>query len=90
MHPDGKKNFEIDIGGIKIFLHPYFYLMMDHFFREGMPVYDKNSDDKPNDYSEDYEEAPEMYVMVNLTDSLICFANTAKSDDEFSSVGVAC
>lgn len=40
MHPDGRKYFEIEFAGLKLFLHPYFYLMIDHFFREGMPVYD--------------------------------------------------
>lgn len=30
--------------------------MMDHFFREGMPVYD------PNEKDEDYEESPIMYA----------------------------
>lgn len=58
MHSDGNKNFEIEVAGIKLFIHPYFYLMMDHFFREGMPVYDKNSLDIPNEYTEDYEETP--------------------------------
>ena len=72
-----------------MFLHPYFYLMMDHFFREGMPVYDKASFDKPNEYTEDYEEYPEMNLQVKLNDSLICFANT-EVGEEYSSLGVVC
>ena len=52
------KIFEIEFSGLKLFLHPYFYLMIDHFFREGFPVYDKNSFDKPNEYNEDQEEIP--------------------------------
>lgn len=35
MYPDGSKYFNISFSGLKLFLHPYFYLMMDHFFREG-------------------------------------------------------
>ena len=90
MHPDGRKDFQIEFGGLKLFLHPYFYLMIDHFFREGMPVYDQNSFDKPNEYSEDYEEFPEMNVQVKLSDSLICFANTDAENQSYSSLGIAC
>lgn len=64
--------------------------MMDHFFREGMPIYDKESVDKPNEYSEDYEEIPEMNVKLKLLDSLLCFANTELSQTDYSSIGVAC
>ena len=64
--------------------------MIDHFFREGMPVYDQNSFDKPNDYSEDYEEFPEMNVSVKLSDSLICFAYTDTDNANYSSLGIAC
>ena len=76
MHPDGTKNFTIEFGGIKLFVYPYFYLMIDHFFRENLPTYDPNSFDKPNDYNEDYEELPEMSLNFKLSDSLICLANT--------------
>ena len=54
-----------------------------------MPEYDKASFDKPNEYTEDYEECPEMDVQVKLNDSLICFANT-EVGEEYSSLGVVC
>lgn len=60
MYPDGSKSFNVMIPGLKLFLHPYIYLMIDHFFRESLPVYDMKSLDKPNEYNEDYEEYPEM------------------------------
>lgn len=82
MKPDGFKSFKIDIDGIKLFLHPYFYLMIDHFFREGLPVYDMQSRDKPNEYSADYEEYPEIKSRFTLTNSLICLAGPNILDSE--------
>lgn len=76
MHPDGKKNFNVELGGIKLFVYPYFYFMINHFFTESLPTYDLNSVDKPNEYSEDFEQSPEMNMTFKLTDSLICFANS--------------
>jgi hypothetical protein len=63
MYPDGNKNFNVDISNLKLFLHPYSFLMIDHFFREGMPLYDNNSKDKPNEYSEDVEDLTEMNLV---------------------------
>ena len=82
MYPDGNKYFKIEINGIKLFLHPYFYLMIDHFFRESMPVYDMKSLDKPNEYSEDFEEYPEIQSTFTMNQSLICLsANSTFSFD---------
>lgn len=75
MYPTGKKDFKIQIDSLKLFLHPYFYLMLDHFFRENMPVYDMKSKDKPNEYNEDFEEYPEMQMIFKLGDSLVCLAD---------------
>jgi|NOAtaT_7_FD_contig_21_11119046_length_674_multi_3_in_0_out_0_1 hypothetical protein len=55
MYPDGKKNFAIELAGIKLFVYPYFYFMINHFFTESLPTYDSQSLDKPNDYNEDFE-----------------------------------
>jgi hypothetical protein len=76
MHPEGTKNFQVTIEGIKLFVYPYFYLMINHFFSENLPTYDMKSADIPNEYTEDYEEAPEMNLAFKLQDSLICLANT--------------
>ena len=51
MYPTGVKDFKVEIRRIKLFVHPYFYLMLYHFFSEGMPIYDMTSFDKPNDYN---------------------------------------
>jgi hypothetical protein len=76
MYPDGTKKFHIEAERIKLFLHPYFYMMIDHFFREGMPVYALDSVDKPNEYTLDYEDYPKISAKLKIQDSLICFANT--------------
>ena len=53
--------------------------MLDHFFREGLPLYDLESFDKPNEYTLDIEEQPEMHTMINLKEALICFAVSQNS-----------
>lgn len=82
MHPDGSKSFKIEIDGIKLFLHPYFYMMIDHFFREGLPVYDMQSRDKPNEYSEDPEEYPVISSRFTMKNSLLCLAGPNTLDSE--------
>lgn len=85
MFPSGKKDFKIDINDMKLFLQPYFYLMVDHFFREGLPTYDENSFDKPNEYDTNYENYPEMHVKLNLGNILLCLTSEADVDK-----GIAC
>jgi hypothetical protein len=72
MFPTGKKTFNIKLNDIKIFIQPYFYLMIDHFFREGIPVYDEESFDKPNEYDSNYENYPELHLNLSLKNTLIC------------------
>ena len=75
MHSNGNKLFNVKFNKVKLFIHPYFYLMIDHFFREGMPEYDMDSFDKPNEYSSDIEEYPVLQCLISLNDALICFAS---------------
>lgn len=66
MFPDGRKTFSVSLNKLKIFLQPYFYLMLDIFFRDGMPVYDDKSRDKPNEYSSDIEDCSDIFCKVNV------------------------
>lgn len=66
MFSDGKKNFLVNLSKLKVFLHPYFFLMIDIFFREGMPVYDDNSVDKPNQYTSDPEDCSILFCKVQM------------------------
>ncbi len=36
-----KKDFVINISNLKLFLQPYYFLMLGHFFNEGLPQYDE-------------------------------------------------
>ncbi len=85
IYPDGTKNINVELQAIKVFVYPYFYLMIAHFFTENMPIYNANSPDKPNQYSDDFELTPEMHLQFKLHDSLICLANTHIQTD-----GIAC
>lgn len=40
--------------------------MVDHFFREGLPTYNIDSFDKPNEYNIDVEHNPELNIKVNF------------------------
>ncbi|CDW82625.1 ph domain containing protein [Stylonychia lemnae] len=74
MYPNGAKDFVVQAGQIKVFVHPYFYLILYNFFTEGMPTYDINSFDKPNEYNSNIEDLPEMKLEFKLKDTLVCFA----------------
>jgi len=48
MYPSGKKNFNVVMNSLKLILQPYYFLMLQHFFLEGMPSYEEEDFDKPN------------------------------------------
>ena len=54
--------------------------MIDHFFREGLPTYEMNSFDSPNEYDSNVESYPELHTLVTFKDSLLCFAPETSSD----------
>ena len=81
MHPDGRKNMSVTLNRLKIFLQPYFYLMLEIFFREGMPTYDEASIDKPNEYTSDLEECSEIFCKVLVHEVLVCLSSS-NNDDE--------
>lgn len=72
-HPNGDKFIDVMINKIKFFIQPYSFFMVYHFFSEGLPTYDNESFDKPNEYDPDYENYPEMYINLIINDSLISF-----------------
>jgi len=85
MDPSGSKNFQVRIQNIKIFLQPYYFLMVDHFFRQGMPEYKMGSFDKPNEYDADVETWPNLHLNCSLKHSLICLAS-----DKVTQKTIAC
>ena len=73
MYPETRrKKIDIGITNLKVFLQPYFILMIGHFFKEGQPVYNPSSFDKPNVYNLDVEDASEISCKIRLEDGLIC------------------
>lgn len=48
--------------------------MVDHFFREGLPVYDMESFDKPNEYDSDIETYPELHLNFTINEALFCYS----------------
>lgn len=82
MFSDGKKDFLINLSKLKIFLHPYFFLMIDIFFREGMPVYDDTSTDKPNQYTSDPEDCSKLFCKVLMDQVLVCLSSGFSRDQE--------
>ncbi len=73
MYPETrKKKIDIGISNMKIFLQPYFLLMIGHFFKEGQPSYDPDSFDRPNVYNVDVEDASELQCKIHLNNGLLC------------------
>lgn len=77
MHKGGAKTFKIDVDQLKVFIHPYFYLMLDIFFWEGQPTYAENSFDKPNEYTADIEDSSDIFCKVVMSEILVCLSSGA-------------
>src|SRR5687768_11078204 len=75
MLPNGSKEFSIKLSELKLFIQPYFFMMIDHFFRDGLPQYDMESFDKPNEYDNNIEKYPELNVTLSFREALLCFAS---------------
>lgn len=75
MYPDGFKDTKCEFRNLKLFFHPYYFLMLNYFFKDGLPKYDCNSFDKPNDYNEDVELASKLHFTFILKEGLVCFAS---------------
>jgi hypothetical protein len=41
-----------------MYIKPYFFLRLGHFFGYGYPEFDMNSDEKPNEWETDFEKLP--------------------------------
>ena len=87
MFPNGNKEIQIKLSELKLFIQPYFYLMVDHFFREGLPSYNIESFDKPNEYNTDVEQNPELNFKVSFAEALLCFASKS---DKLAATTIAC
>jgi hypothetical protein len=47
-------------------------LRISHFFTYGLPEFDENDEDKPNEYEADYEKLPVLELKLSILDSMVC------------------
>ena len=65
---------------MKVFVRPYYFLMIAHFFGCGYPEFDLDSFECPNFYETDFEKLPILKMKVEVLDSMICL-DSFKSED---------
>lgn len=63
---------DIEIQKAKIYMRPYVFMLLSHFFIEGLPKYKLTDWDLPNAIQTNEEDAPKMQVELNLKKSMIC------------------
>jgi len=81
---NGDKEMTIDIHDSKIHCRPHFFMLLSHFFVEGLPKYSLDDKDLPNQDRENEEDQPKMNVEVFLKNSLFCL------DDEKKAIASLC
>ena len=70
---NGEQIIDLKFKNSLVYPEVYVFFRILHFFVYGMPEFDPNSVDKPNDYDPDVENAPPRFIKVKLYNSLICF-----------------
>ena len=89
MQPDGQQTMECKIDKVKIFVRPFVFLRLVHFFAEGTPEYEKPTDvpqdgntigEWPNSWETDLEKMPALKVKVEVLDSLLCLDSFDSAD----------
>jgi hypothetical protein len=76
-----EKIIKISIHNLRVFLRPHIFLLLNHFFVEGMPKYTNEDMDKPNNFIDDPDNASPIKFNLNLHRSLFCL------DDEIDVIG---
>ncbi|CAI2385812.1 unnamed protein product [Moneuplotes crassus] len=71
MH-NGEKEITTELQELKCFTKIHIFMLLFHFFTEGLPKYDPNDRDLPNQFDDDVENAPRLSFELNLNKSLIC------------------
>jgi len=68
----GEKEMDIEIEKSKIYMRPYLFILLSHFFIEGLPKYKLTDWDLPNAIQVNEEDGPWMQVELNLKKCMIC------------------
>lgn len=79
---NGDKEITVDLDNLKTFFKMHVFLLIFHFFTEGLPKYDNNDDaDLPNQckldciifiVNDDMENLPKINFKVYLKNSIVC------------------
>jgi hypothetical protein len=83
---NGEKSITIDIYKIKLFMRPYIFMLLSHFFIEGLPKYKLTDRDLPNVVLVNPEDSPKMNVELNMNKSMICIDDEKKAVVAMTSV----
>jgi hypothetical protein len=75
---------ECKVDKVKMFIRPYFFLKLSHYFGYGAPEFDLSSEDRPNFYETDFEKLPVMKMKFEVLDSLICIDSFDSNDVNMS------
>lgn len=81
MFESGEKVIKIQMNNLWVFLRPHIFLLLNHFFVEGMPKYSEEDLDLPNNFIDDVDNASPIKFNLNLHWLLFCL------DDEIDVVG---
>ena len=71
---------ECKVDKVKVFIRPYYFMKIGHFFGYGYPEFDMTSDDRPNYYETDFEMLPIMKMKIEILDSMICMDSFDTND----------
>ena len=75
MMPNGDKYNNITINGLKIFVKPQFFILVQKYFMNSFPIYKDYDRDKPVGFDKDPERNSLMNIKLIIAESLICFLN---------------
>lgn len=81
MH-NGEKEITVDLDNLKLFVKVHVFMLLFHFFTEGLPKYDIDDADLPNQCKQifchkfyiddsDVENAPKLNFKVYLNNSIL-------------------
>jgi len=69
------KRISLNLEGLKIFIKPHVFLFLAELFVESLPVYQDNSEEKPNFFDSNESNAPSIDCSFSMQRSLVCFFN---------------
>jgi hypothetical protein len=81
MYEGGAKDIRVQMSDIRLFLRLHVFMLLNHFFVEGMPKYEWTDIDLPSGYNDDEESYAPIKFSLLVHESLLCI------DDENDAIG---